>query len=1021
MGRGQKRKARTMKRDFKEQRSNEWRYEKRVKQDDGTWGEQTFKNDDFEEYYRAQSIVPEEHWEEFLETLRSTLPTTFRINGSNKYAGELIRKMENDLVSQFNSQPIEVDGELIQPPKYLPWYPGKLAWQFSFSRHQLRKAPQLEAIHEFVKRENDSGTITRQEAVSMVPPLFLDVQPHHKVLDMCAAPGSKTFQILEMLHFEAGVCPSGLVIANDSDVQRCNLLTHQTKRHCSPCLIVTNHEGQFFPNVPGPYQGDGAMFDRILCDVPCSGDGTLRKAPDIWRKWSVGNGIALHPLQVRIALQAARLLKVGGRMIYSTCSFNPVENEAVVAELLRRVKGSLRLLDMGGCLPDLRRSPGLLTWKVRDKQRWYENYEDVKKEKTSKITETMFPQDDLQSLGIERCMRFLPHHQDTGGFFVCVFEKVSHASNVENLPTKKERQASRQAERNLAEATASVAAEEAIGSTVIEARNEDEAGSALKSTLGAVQTSEAKAGNGGSEAHANGGSEGLRDGMGVGAEDAGVDAEMDCGPNKLPVADSSVRAMGFGAVAHNNSVDSDAEGGVTAPMTTSAAQAPVNLPPPGRRVVHEHQNQSAGTVPLPPSILNAEPALSIGQSASADTVQAPASVSIADDGLSKPRAAASSGLAGDSAAGQATPVPRPAASGVNTPGSGQKTPGDAQATSTRVPVQWGARGGGGRNREGGGKWEGMDPILPVSDPEILDSIYDFYGLQESFPLRTQLITRSVDVARAKRLYFVSEAVRDLLASDEQEKLKIQATGVKILERQKGKEAALRCHYRIAQEGLQCIVPHVTKQILKMPIETFLQVLKERSLPLPAEYRAPEGDELDSAKAAAAEVVDREEIEQELKEKDKDAEAAAVDAMDDGATEQPPAAEEGAEDVEERQGEEASSADAAAGVAEVEAGDGAEPAAEAKGPKKEETKPALQDLECLEQLRGIRMGGCIAMIKDEDMAKLGLACDQLDLAISCWRGMSSINILVSKAEAAQLCEKIAAASKADAEGTAEGPK
>mmetsp|Transcript_15200 Transcript_15200/g.36161 ORF Transcript_15200/g.36161 Transcript_15200/m.36161 type:complete len:167 (+) Transcript_15200:100-600(+) len=113
MGRGQKRKARTMKRDFKEQRSNEWRYEKRVKQDDGTWGEQTFKNDDFEEYYRAQSIVPEEHWEEFLETLRSTLPTTFRINGSNKYAGELIRKMENDLVSQFNSQPIEVSPESI--------------------------------------------------------------------------------------------------------------------------------------------------------------------------------------------------------------------------------------------------------------------------------------------------------------------------------------------------------------------------------------------------------------------------------------------------------------------------------------------------------------------------------------------------------------------------------------------------------------------------------------------------------------------------------------------------------------------------------------------------------------------------------------------------------------------------------------------------------------------------------------------------------------------------------------------
>lgn len=69
----------------------------------------------------------------------------------------------------------------MEPPKALPWYPGKLAWQFNFSRQQLRKLADLEAIHEFVKRENDAGTITRQEAVSMVPPLFLDVQPNHKV------------------------------------------------------------------------------------------------------------------------------------------------------------------------------------------------------------------------------------------------------------------------------------------------------------------------------------------------------------------------------------------------------------------------------------------------------------------------------------------------------------------------------------------------------------------------------------------------------------------------------------------------------------------------------------------------------------------------------------------------------------------------------------------------------------------------------------------------------------------------
>lgn len=96
------------------------------------------------------------------------------------------------------------------------------------------------------------------------------------------------------------------VIANDSDVQRCHLLIHQTKRMCSPNIVVTNHDAQLFPglkdksgrgeNIPTDNtsldtelceERNGLFFDRILCDVPCSGDGTLRKAPDIWRKWYV--------------------------------------------------------------------------------------------------------------------------------------------------------------------------------------------------------------------------------------------------------------------------------------------------------------------------------------------------------------------------------------------------------------------------------------------------------------------------------------------------------------------------------------------------------------------------------------------------------------------------------------------------------------------------------------------------------------------------------------------------------------
>ena len=87
------------------------------------------------------------------------------------------------------------------------------------------------------------------------------------------------------------------------------------------------------------------VFDRIICDVPCSGDGTLRKNPQIWSEWRPEFAMGLHGLQLRIAQRGVALLRVGGYMVYSTCSFNPVENEAVVAELVRRCGGALEIVD----------------------------------------------------------------------------------------------------------------------------------------------------------------------------------------------------------------------------------------------------------------------------------------------------------------------------------------------------------------------------------------------------------------------------------------------------------------------------------------------------------------------------------------------------------------------------------------------------------------------------------------------------------------------------------------------------
>ncbi|KAI8029391.1 tRNA (cytosine(34)-C(5))-methyltransferase [Camellia lanceoleosa] len=293
----------------------------------------------------------------------------------------------------------------------------------------------------------DSGTTT-----------ILGCTSDHFVLDMCAAPGSKTFQLLEMIYesIEPGSLPSGMVVANDVDVQRCNLLIHQTKRMCTANLIVTNHAAQHFPschlnkNYANALESGVAMepsvrqlpFDRVLCDVPCSGDANHYF---LYRSVGMGNGI--HGLQVQIAMRGISLLKVGGRIVYSTCSMNPVENEAVVAEILRRCGGSVELLDVSSELPQLVRRPGLKKWKVRDKGIWLASYKDVSKFRRAGITPKLGERHDnggdensekkdlealtdvldeeISSLPLERCMRIVPHDQNTGAFFIAVLHKLS--------------------------------------------------------------------------------------------------------------------------------------------------------------------------------------------------------------------------------------------------------------------------------------------------------------------------------------------------------------------------------------------------------------------------------------------------------------------------------------------------------------------------------------------------------------------------------------------------------------------
>eukprot|EP00731_Ephydatia_muelleri_P026085 Em0018g185a len=362
--------------------------------------------------------------------MRRNLPATFRITGTRSTAETIRSCLENKYFPELAE--IEIEGEKVPSPHPLPWYPHRLAWHISLSRMVIRHSPAVSKFHSFLVKENQQGNICRQEAVSMIPPLLMDIKSHHKVLDMCAAPGSKTTQLIELLHAEesqTNLIPAGVVVANDADNKRCYMLVHQAKRLNSPCLMVTNHDAAAFPtmyynNEKGIRQP--LLFDRVLCDVPCSGDGTLRKNPVIWREWTPSLAPSLHKLQLRILQRGLELLAPGGRIVYSTCSMNPVEDEAVIATALQLCKGAVELVDCEKELVGLKRLPGLTSWKVMVKTgEWLEKPSDIPRHMSATLTANMFPPDPSigEGLHLERCVRVLPHHQDTGGFFISVLHK----------------------------------------------------------------------------------------------------------------------------------------------------------------------------------------------------------------------------------------------------------------------------------------------------------------------------------------------------------------------------------------------------------------------------------------------------------------------------------------------------------------------------------------------------------------------------------------------------------------------
>jgi len=446
-------------------------------------GWESFKkeNERLETYYNGllglAGEANEAKREEFWSALRRELPNSFRFCGSRGHALAVQKLLQTRYIPQI-TQITHLDGQPVTPPEPVPWFPDSLAWSMTTPKNVVRKYPPFAAFQKFLVSETSVGNISRQEVVSMIPPLVMDLRPGMTVLDLCAAPGSKAAQLIELIHrgeesrvrkalelfaaedgLETVQLPevedealleedpsddgraTGLVIANDSDYKRSHMLTHQLKRLSSPNLVVTNHDATMYPSLRLP-TGDPKVrrflkFDRILADVPCSGDGTLRKNADLWRNWSPASALGLHTTQVRILVRALQMLKPGGRVVYSTCSMNPIENECVVLSAIERCGGpdKVEIIDLSSELPGLKREPGLRSWQIMDKAgRVWNNWDEVERFVESseervtpaRLLETMFPRtddDECVDVPIERCIRVYPHLQDTGGFFIAALQK----------------------------------------------------------------------------------------------------------------------------------------------------------------------------------------------------------------------------------------------------------------------------------------------------------------------------------------------------------------------------------------------------------------------------------------------------------------------------------------------------------------------------------------------------------------------------------------------------------------------
>ena len=238
--------------------------------------------------------------ERFLQRMQSQLGEEYE---------DFLRSLERPRAVALRFNPLK--GE--QPE--LPFVQDPVPWEPLGYYYDPESRPGLHIYHE-------AGVYYLQEASAMAPVQLLDPQPGERICDLCAAPGGKTTQIAGRMGGR------GFLLCNEWSPKRAKILSRNIERMAVPNALVTNETAE---NLAARFPG---FFDRVLVDAPCSGEGMFRKEESAVTDWSQETVEMCARRQAEILHSAAKLVRPGGRLVYSTCTFAPEEDEGAVAAFL---------------------------------------------------------------------------------------------------------------------------------------------------------------------------------------------------------------------------------------------------------------------------------------------------------------------------------------------------------------------------------------------------------------------------------------------------------------------------------------------------------------------------------------------------------------------------------------------------------------------------------------------------------------------------------------------------------------